>query len=336
MAEPSVISTPHNSNEWNLNMDFTQGGCINTSKTTATSSEFCLPATSTEFDDFWSSMGVMNLDYTLTGTPMFSQASNALLTVEATNDAGSQEEATESDKHINCIYSIAEISTKIFQPSGPSDHIAANNPPIDQPLPRADFYCETFSSSYSLVKTLVSYNNSVTAVETDSSGRTTVAVDDADFLLVLASYLKLINRYDLIFTSWLTLIEPEMQETFHQARSETIRSTILQVLPPNNVASILAPTCYVAQIRLVLEISQKMFQKLSSSLEGVANKITGELLSATRSSVGHISHTTLELIMGRERIVQSKKNKLMGLMENSSLRDRMEHHLSMLQGSDSL
>ncbi|KAF2642239.1 hypothetical protein P280DRAFT_261193 [Massarina eburnea CBS 473.64] len=321
-----VASPPRSLEDWSMhNMGLVDS--LNTISATTASSQFAPPAAPADLGDAWMSTDVLGFDFTMptlqpTANP--SPASSAM-----TWDRNGSEQ----------VHPIAQISGTIFQVPGPAayeDSPSAESPSSDQPrLPSAEFYCQTFGPSQSFVQALASFGDTLSTLNTEGNSFPPPDVDDAELLLVLACYLKLLSRYDAIFSCWLPLVEPEVHEQYNQSRSSTLRDTILRVLPLNNVASVLIPTFYVAQLRLIVEISHKMHSRLSQSLGTVAEKVTGRATSPS-SPISHISDTTLELVMGRERMVKAKKAKLMALIENSRARESMESHFALLEGGDGL
>ncbi|CAI6337891.1 unnamed protein product [Periconia digitata] len=214
--------------EWNLgSMGLLQASDAEGSSSTTASPQFFPPATLADINDVWIDASAPNL-------VMNQPASPTLLCMppDTTIAAGVQDLRSTHDRPST----IADISTQVFRAPGlhsASGHITIKESPSDRSLPASEFYCETFAASRSLVKALGSYGDAPPDPGT---------ADDADLLLVLSSYLKLLGRYDAIFGCWLPLIEPEVKEPFSRTRSSALRDVILHVLPPaNSMASLLGP-----------------------------------------------------------------------------------------------
>ncbi|KAF2469546.1 uncharacterized protein BDR25DRAFT_356258 [Lindgomyces ingoldianus] len=213
------------------------------------------------------------------------------------------------------IFQIIELDNIRLQPDSPIL--------VEVPSGHPDLYAHTFNNSQSLVQVLcTSY------IPYDKSDRDKIpdAVDDAEILLVLSCFTKLLARYDKIFTCWLSLIESVLhpQDLF----APVLKDTILQLLPPISIGMFLAPTCHVAQLQLILEVSGNMFQELSQCLERVVASISGRDPMARAGVITHVSDTTAELVMSRERAVRAKKGMLLQRIKDQGVQKKVEVLLS--------
>jgi hypothetical protein len=216
---------------------------------------------------------------------------------------------------------IARVATTIFQ-KNILDSIRVqwdSSIPVEIPSDSLDLYAETFNSSQSLVQTL---STSYRPDEISDPDAALHVVEDADHLLVLSCFLKLLSRYDKIFAVWLGLLEAttKIQNTFNLV----LRDIILQLKPPISVGMFMAPSCYVAQIQFILELCGNMFQNSSQSLDNVVVKLKGRSPLTGVPAIPHVSDTVLALVVSREISVRTRKEDVLQRLMDQDVRGHLE------------
>lgn len=223
---------------------------------------------------------------------------------------------------------LAHIVTEVFQniesgdtcPSAASDLFQPNS------LGYTNLHTHMFSSTEAFLQTLSAFELSNSSSPM-SEARCLNHLDDPEILLVLSCFLKLLLGYDKIFEFWVDVLHGSPDRPM---RCALWKETLFRLLPPISIGRFFAPMCCVAQLRLVLDVSGKMYQKLSRGLQEVGGAIGGRDRSSAATKVTHISDTTVELVLGRDRLVKVKRDKVLELIEDKNVQRQVEVNMSSM------
>lgn len=257
-----------------------------------------------------------------TGSIVSSSASAASVREDSFLGDDSVSIATSSSSNLR----LAEIAKRIFQTCeswrASSDAGGRNQGSSINGYP--DQYAELFSASQSLMSALSGVVGKEHGKEATISG----TIGDSEILMILSCYLKLLSGYDRIFDFWSHVLE---STHLGHAPPSSMRDTLLNLLPPVSIGLFLAPTCYVSQVRLVLEVTGKLYQELSQSLERISMALVARDRIACAERISYVSDTTVELVMGKNRSVAVKKEVVSKLIEDKDIQKRLETHLSTMR-----
>jgi hypothetical protein len=155
----------------------------------------------------------------------------------------------------------------------------------------------------------------------DPKDRTCAEVEDADIVCTMSCFLKLLTGYDRIFTFWLDLMTSSLEDATVKA---TFRHTITHLLPTVSIGSFIAPPCYLSQLRLVLDVAGRMYDEFQDGLKRFAKTLSERDRATSMERISYVSDTTTELVIGRERSVALKKQKVLECSQDEGLKRRFD------------
>lgn len=254
-----------------------------------------------------------------------STASSNASTVGMSDGPFSNEERSRKDQLD--MSRITALARSIFQSS------AKGKKGIEEPQSSSSYpdqYVDIFNSTQSLVKTIAELCPSKDPASPGQREALLPNVGDAEILMILTCYLKLLEGYDQIFDVWLGFLNPtQLNNT-----PSSMYTLILNFLPPVSIGLFLAPTCHTAQVRLLLEIASKMYHELGQSLEHITERLSNRDKTASMETISFMADTTAELVMSRKRAVGSKQDSVLKMIEDKEVQRKLEYCLSTIQGGN--
>ncbi|KAF2258896.1 hypothetical protein CC78DRAFT_548761 [Lojkania enalia] len=228
---------------------------------------------------------------------------------------------------VNLVSAIADTALHIFQPNELDSLRLLPQPrrPSAKEAPRGslDLYTHTFNASQALAKVVHLTKDSCCGHEQSGS----LPIDDADLVLTLSCFLKLLSRYDTIFRLWLDVIDHSMvyhDDTLPSLALSSLRGDMMRLLPPVTIGLYAAPHFHFSQIQLTLDVSTNMMGELGEALEILATNVTGRNRRANVNVLTHVGDTTIELVMEKMRAVVGRKETVMKKMEDTAVKQRIE------------
>jgi hypothetical protein len=176
-----------------------------------------------------------------------------------------------------------------------------------------------FDASAELVRALADIQK-----HSNINGSVTYQLDDSELVMVASCFLKVITRYDDLFSCWLVILQYTEDEL---RSSDASRERILELLPPVFVGPFLASTCYMAQLHLIIDISSNLYRDMSQTLDSIARMIGERDRMTSEGKITYVSETMFQLVMSKERVVKSKKDNLLSMMGEEKVMQRLEEIL---------
>jgi hypothetical protein len=185
-----------------------------------------------------------------------------------------------------------------------------------------EVYARIFQVSQAFVQILKEVETGNTlSLNLDTKDRTCAEVEDADIICTMSCFLKLLAGYDRIFTFWLDLMNSPVEDA---ALKATFRETIIHFLPSVSIGTFVAPPCYLAQLRLVLDVAGHMYDEFQDGLKRFAKTLNERDRATSMERISYVSDRTTELVVSRERTVALKKQKVLECARDESLKRRID------------
>jgi hypothetical protein len=201
---------------------------------------------------------------------------------------------------------------------------------LDGSIRYPEVYARIFQASQAFVQLLKDVESGI-APFLNLKDRTCTEVEDADIICTMSCFLKLLTGYERIFTFWLDLMTSPLEDATIKA---TFCRRITQLLPTVSIGSFVAPTCYLSQLRLVLDVAGHMYDELQNSLKRFAKTLNERDRATSMERISYVSDTTTELVVSRERLVASKKQKVLECSQDKGLEKRFDIMLAPSWHSD--
>ncbi|RYO45739.1 hypothetical protein AA0116_g13098 [Alternaria tenuissima] len=191
---------------------------------------------------------------------------------------------------------------------------------LDGSIQYPEVYARIFQVSQAFVQILKDVETQ-DAPFLDPKDRTCAEVEDADIVCTMSCFLKLLTGYDRIFTFWLDLMTSSLEDATVKA---TFRHTITHLLPTVSIGSFVAPPCYLSQLCLVLDVAGRMYDEFQDGLRRFAKTLNERDRAISMERISYVSDTTTELVIGRERSVALKKQKVLECSRDEGLKRRFD------------
>lgn len=191
---------------------------------------------------------------------------------------------------------------------------------LDGSIQYPEVYARIFQVSQAFVQILKDVETQ-DAPFLDPKDRTCAEVEDADIVCTMSCFLKLLTGYDRIFTFWLDLMTSSLEDATVKA---TFRHTITHLLPTVSIGSFVAPPCYLSQLCLVLDVAGRMYDEFQDGLRRFAKTLNERDRAISMERISYVFDTTTELVIGRERSVALKKQKVLECSRDEGLKRRFD------------
>ncbi|KAF2869714.1 hypothetical protein BDV95DRAFT_608555 [Massariosphaeria phaeospora] len=226
------------------------------------------------------------------------------------------------------IHQVSELVREIFRPLE-SDHSGSNASysfsPDDLSTGYPDLYAHTFSATQPLIQVLSTVDASRSTWGMAKETTILSSWGDSELLLIVSCFLRLLTTYDKIFIFWHNLLE---SSTKNGLTLGTLDNCMPYLLPPVSIGMFLEPRCSLAQLRLVVETCSNMYDDLGRSLQHISNSVTGRDRIAAADRTTYLSDAVFELVVSREWLTRSKRDKMLDLIEDNAVQRKIEELIS--------